>query len=76
MSRTFHFSVEVAVRETKRRTSLLWADRLADRIANASPLSLNRSDLSEWLTIEAIRQGIPVVVASERFSGAEGSKAA
>jgi hypothetical protein len=76
MSKTLQFVVEIAVRETKRRTSLLWADRLADRIADASPLPFDRSDLSERLTIEAVRQGIPVVIASERAIEAEGPKAA
>ena len=61
--------IVAAVRQNKGRTSLLWADQLADRIADSTPLQLNRSEIGNRLTQEAVRQGIPVVVGSNRAGG-------
>ncbi len=76
MDKTFQSVIVAAVRQAKGRTSLLWADRLADRIADSTPLHVNRSEIGERVTAEAIRQGIPVVVASEGFKAKEASNAA
>lgn len=44
----------------KARTSWLWADKLAERLADApTPLHVDRVELGERLTRNAIRQGIP-----------------
>ena len=76
MDKTFQSVIVAAVRHEKARTSLLWADKLAQRLADATPLHVDRVELGERLTREAIRQGIPVVVAPERFRTEEARKAA
>ena len=73
---TFDAIVVAAVRLTRSKVSLLWADQLAARLAEATPLSVDLSDLSERITAEAIRQSVPVVIASEGFRADEVKKAA
>jgi hypothetical protein len=55
--------VRAAVRHSKARNGVLWADALAGRIATATPLHVNKDELAEQLTLEAIRAGGAVVVA-------------
>jgi len=74
MDKTFQSVVVAAVRQAKARTSLLWADKLAEQLADATPLDVDRVELGERLTREAIRQGIPVVVAPEGFRTEEAPK--
>ena len=67
MDDTFQEVIVTAVRQAKGRISLLWADRLAQKIADASVIPLDRSEIGHRLTREAIKQGIPVVVAPDGF---------
>jgi hypothetical protein len=60
MDRRFQAIVTAAVSSAKRRHSLLWAEALADRIAAATPLEVDRGELAERLTLEAARQGVTV----------------
>jgi hypothetical protein len=59
-----------AVSSAKRRQGLLWAEALADRIAGATPLEVDRGELAARLTLEAARQGVPVTLARRPESGA------
>jgi hypothetical protein len=70
MDRRFQAIVTAAVSSAKRRQSLLWAEALADRIAAATPLEVDRRELAERLTLEAARQGVPVTVARRPESAA------
>jgi hypothetical protein len=63
MDKRFQAIVTAAVSSAKRRHSLLWAEALADRIAAATPLEVDRCELAERLTVEAARQGVAVSVA-------------
>jgi hypothetical protein len=60
MDRRFQAIVTAAVSSAKRRHSLLWAEALADRIAAATPLEVDRGELAKRLTLEAARQGVTV----------------
>ena len=55
--------VVAAVEHAKAQNSLLWADLLAERIAASTPLRFDRDAIAERLTLEAIRQGVPVTMA-------------
>lgn len=76
MDKTFHSIIVAAVRLARSKASLLWADQLAARLADATPLSMDLSELGERITTEAIKQGVPVVIASEGFRGDEVKEAA
>ena len=61
----FQAIITAAVRHAKARRSLLWADRVAERIADSTPLHVDLDALGEQLTAEAVRQGVPVTVARQ-----------
>ena len=65
----FQSIITVAVRHAKARQTLLWADRMAERIANSTPLDVDRAALGERLTAEAVRQGVAVTVARRTETG-------
>jgi hypothetical protein len=58
----FQAFIEAAVRRAKEQQSLLWADRVATRIAASTPLSVGVADIAERVTEEAARLGVPVTI--------------
>jgi hypothetical protein len=50
MDRSFHSAISVAVRQAKCRTSLLRADRLAAKIAEATPVPVYTAEIGEQVT--------------------------
>ena len=60
MQPAFHDIVSATVRYAKASQSLLWADQMADRIANATPLAVNPELIADQLTAAAIREGVNV----------------
>jgi hypothetical protein len=66
MQTGFQDIIFATVRCAKMTNSLLWADQMADRIADATPISVNPADLADELTAAAIREGVPVTVARAR----------
>jgi len=63
MDARFADIVRAAVRQSRSRNGLLWADALAERIVSATPLKVEKSDIAEQLTMEAMRTGAAVVMA-------------
>lgn len=66
MQTGFNEIVSATVRYAKASQSLLWADQMADRIADATPIPVNPALLADQLTLAAIREGVPVNVARIR----------
>ena len=66
MEQTFQAIISATVRQAKAGQHLLWADQIADRIANATPLRVDRKALVEQLTAAAVQEGIPVGFGSAR----------
>ena len=60
MQTGFHDIVCATVRYAKFSQSLLWADQMADRIADATPLAVNPELIACQLTAAAIREGVNV----------------
>lgn len=58
--------VTAAVQQARDANSLLWADELADRIADSTPLPLEASEIAEQITREAIREGAAVLMPAKR----------
>ena len=63
MDARFADIVRVAVRQSRSRNGLLWAEALAERIVSATPLKVDKRDIAEQLTMEAMRTGAAVVLA-------------
>ena len=66
MQTGFQDIISATVRVAKMSNSLLWADQVADRIANATPMSVNPAAIADELTEAAVREGVPVNVARDR----------
>jgi hypothetical protein len=64
MADDFHAIVAAAVSRARTESRLLWADEVADRIVRATPLDARRDDIARRLTVEAIRQNVPVALPS------------
>ena len=66
MQSGFHDIVSATVRNAKSGSSLLWADRIADRIAAATPIPVSPAAIADELARAAIREGVPVSVPRDR----------
>ena len=60
MEQTFDAIISATVQQAKAGRHLLWADRIADRIADATPLPVDRKTLVDQLAAAAVHEGIPV----------------
>ena len=60
MEQTFDAIICATVRQARAGPHLLWADRIAERIVNATPLPVDRKALVERLAAAAVHEGIPV----------------
>ncbi len=60
MEQTFDAIISATVRQAKDGQHLIWADCVAERIANATPLPIDRKALVEQLAAAAVHEGIPI----------------
>ena len=60
MEQSFDAIIAATVRQARDGRHLLWADRIAERIADATPLPVDRKILVDQLAAAAAHEGIPV----------------
>jgi hypothetical protein len=72
MSTDFGPIIAAAVHQAKARQSLIWADLLARRIADSTPLPAQRAEIAEQVMREAVRQGAPLKLARKRYDARAG----
>ena len=60
MEQSFDAIIAATVRQAKAGRHLLWADQIAERIANATPLPIDRKTLVNRLAAAAVHEGVPV----------------
>ena len=76
MEQFFDAIIAATVRQAKDGQHLLWADCIAERIANATPLPVDRTALIDQLTAAAVHEGIPVSFGRGAGSNASGRSCA
>ena len=62
MDNRFQAIIEAVVEQAKSERSLLWADEVAERIADWTPLSVRAADISEQISELAATVGVAVTV--------------
>jgi len=70
MDTRFQAIIEAVVQQAKADHSLLWADEVAERIADWTPLSVRASDISEQISRLAAISGVAVTVSRRSESSA------
>lgn len=66
MDNRFQAIIEAVVEQAKAERSLLWADEVAERIADWTPLSVRAADISEQISELAATVGVAVTVNRRR----------
>lgn len=66
MDNRFQAIIEAVVEQAKVEQSLLWADEVAERIADWTPLSVRAADISEQISELAATVGVAVTVNRRR----------
>ena len=66
MDNRFQAIIEAVVEQAKAEQSLLWADEVAERIADWTPLSVRAADISEQISEFAATVGVAVTVSRRR----------
>ena len=70
MDNRFQAIIEAVVEQAKSERSLLWADEVAERIADWTPLSVRAADISEQISELEATVGVAVTV-NRRQAGAK-----
>lgn len=66
MDQRFQAIIEAVVQQAKSEHSLLWADEVAERIADWTPLSVRAADISEQISHLAAAAGVAVTVSKRQ----------
>ena len=66
MDYRFQAIIEAVVEQAKAERSLLWADEVAERIVDWTPLSVRAADISEQISELAATVGVAVTVNKRR----------
>jgi hypothetical protein len=66
MDYRFQAIIEAVVEQAKAERSLLWADEVAERIVDWTPLSVRAADISEQISELAANVGVAVTVNKRR----------
>ena len=72
MDTRFQAIIEAVVQQAKADQSLLWADEVAERIADWTPLSVRAADISEEISRLAALSGVAVTVSQRAETSVDG----
>ena len=73
MDNRFQAIIEAVVEQAKAERSLLWADEVAERIVDWTPLSVRAADISEQISELAATVGVAVTVNRRRPAASSAS---
>ena len=62
MQTDYNDIIAATIRYARVTNSLIWAEEVAERVAAASPLAFDSSQLAEALAVAAVREKLPVTV--------------